>query len=289
VATLPSGNPAGRTGRPARRRGGFATVLGVTGLSELRARIDELDEQLVSVLAERLAICEEVARIKEGTDTPVIQPNRVRDVITTRRQWAIDRGIDPDFAEQVFRVLLAETHRIEVVGNRPDAAPDKSAAPESARSALDTVATRIDHVVIAVEDLAAAEATLTERLGFHAVPVDGDDATGIRAVAAGGVTIVIVGPEASPAVAAYLAEHGSGIQHIAIDVLNAGYARAALTAVDAPLLTDIVVDDNGHEQFFTTQEPSIGVQFGFISRTGHRVGVGSSNVLALFEALCQGR
>ena len=103
--------------------------MSVTGLLELRARIDELDQRLVEVLAARLAVCEEVARVKEGTDTPVIQPARVRDVITSRRQLAIDQGIDPDFAEQVFRVLLAETHRIEVAGTRPDAAPDKSAIP----------------------------------------------------------------------------------------------------------------------------------------------------------------
>ena len=259
----------------------------MTGLPELRATIDELDRCLVQVLAERLQVCREVARVKEGSDTPVIQPNRVRDVITSRRQWAIDDGVDPDFAEQVFRVLLAETHRIEVAGNRPDAAPDKAAAPESTRSALDTVATRIDHVVIAVTDLAEAEATFTERLGFHRVSSPEDDAAGMRVVAAGGVTMVLVGPTASPAVATYLLRHGSGIQHVAIDVLNASYARSALTAVDAPLLTEVVVDDNGHEQFFTLRDPSIGVQLGFISRTGHRVGVGATNVLALFEALAE--
>ena len=122
----------------------------VTSLPELRARIDELDRELVRVVAERLAVCEEVARIKEGTDTPVIQPARVRDVVISRRQWAIDAGIDPDFAEQLFRVLLTETHRIEVAKARPDAAPDKAAAPAGDRSGLDTVAARIDHAVVAV-------------------------------------------------------------------------------------------------------------------------------------------
>ena len=54
--------------------------------------------------------------------------------------------------------LLAETHRIEVAGHRPDPAPDKVAAPDGIRSGLDTVATRIDHVVVAVADLDAAVA-----------------------------------------------------------------------------------------------------------------------------------
>ena len=47
-------------------------------LLALRQRIDELDRQLLDVLAERLNICHEVARIKEHSDTPIIQPDRVR-------------------------------------------------------------------------------------------------------------------------------------------------------------------------------------------------------------------
>ena len=182
-------------------------------------------------------------------------------------------------------MLFAETHCIEVVGARSDAAPDKTAAPESARSALDTVATRIDHIVIAVDDLDAATLRCTEHLGFHRVAIAGGDVPGIAAVAAGGVTMVLVGPDAGPDVAAYLQRHGSGIQHVAIDVLNANYAKAALDAVDAPLLTDVVVDSNGHEQFFTVHDPALGLQLGFISRTGHRVGIGAANVMALFAAL----
>lgn len=254
----------------------------MTTLPELRARIDELDRQLVRVVAERLAVCREVARVKEGTHTAVIQPDRVREVITSRRQWAIDDGVDPDFMEEMVRVLLAETHRIEVAGARPDAPPDKNA--ERVRSAMDTVATTIDHVVVAVSDLDATVTAFTEQLGFHVVAL-ADDAPGIRAVAAGGATIVLVGPQAGPAVRRYLDEHGPGVQHVTIEVLNAGYARAALDAADAPLLTDVVVDAEGHEQFFTTRDPGSGVQLGFLSRTGHRVGLGASNVLALFDQI----
>ena len=78
-------------------------------LTDLRERIDALDAELVRVLAERIEVCELVAKRKEATGAAVIQPNRVREVIGTRRQWAIDAGIDPDFVEQVVRVLLAES------------------------------------------------------------------------------------------------------------------------------------------------------------------------------------
>ena len=257
------------------------------GLSALRARIDELDREFVRVVAARLAVCEEVAELKRTNGTAVIQPARVRDVVTSRRQFAIDAGVDPDFAEQLFRTLLAETHRIEVAGHRPDAAPDKAAAPLDTRSGLDTVATRIDHVVVAVADLPAAVASFTHTFGFHPTALAGGDAPGIAALAAGGVTVVLVGPDASADVAAYLDANGGGVQHIAIEVLNAGYARSCLADAQAALITDVIIDADGHEQFFAARDAATGVQLGFISRTGHRVGVGAANVLALFRTLAE--
>jgi len=254
-------------------------------LDDLRSRIDQLDGALIAIVAERLALCRQVAAVKAGSDTPVIQPARVRDVVITRRQQAIEAGIDPDCAEQLFRVLLTETHRIEVAGNRPDAAPEKPATTGEVRSGLDTVATRVDHIVIAVDDLDVATTTLQSRFGFREVDMAGPARPGIRTLAAGGVTFVLVGQDASPSVADYLQRHGSGVQHVAIEVLNAGFARACLADAGTPLLTEVLVDDDGHEQFFAASEPAAGIQLGFISRTGHRVGVGADNVLALFDAI----
>ncbi len=254
-------------------------------LDDLRSRIDQLDGALIAIVAERLAICRQVAELKEVTDTPVIQPARVRDVVVTRRQQAIEAGIDPDFAEQLFRVLLTETHRIEVAGQRPDAAPEKPATTGEVRSGLDTVATRVDHIVVAVADLELAAATLQARFGFREVAMAGTRRPGICTLAAGGVTLVLVGPEASPSVAEYLDRHGPGVQHVAVEVLNAGFARACLADAGTPLLTEVLVDNDGHEQFFAASEPAAGIQLGFISRTGHRVGVGADNVLAMFDAI----
>ena len=66
-------------------------------LSHLRTRIDQLDAALVAIVAERLAVCREVAEVKQRVDAPVIQPARVRDVVTSRRKLAIEAGFDPDF------------------------------------------------------------------------------------------------------------------------------------------------------------------------------------------------
>lgn len=249
-------------------------------LGPLRQRIDDIDAAIVALLADRMAVCREVAEIKETTGATVIQPQRVRDVLASRRQWAIDAGVDADFAEQLFRTLLSETHRIEVAGSRVEPAPVKEAGGAH-RSELDTVACRIDHVVVAVADLSAASKFFAD-LGFTLTSTE--DPSVINAEA-GGVTVVLVGADHNPAVHKRLSEHGSGVQHVAIEVLNASFTRDALDAAGVPRLTDVVVDTQGHEQVFTALDPVTGVQLSFISRTGHRVPMTSHNVAAMFEAI----
>ena len=255
-------------------------VATVSDLSQLRQKIDAIDLAIIKLLGERMQVCREVAEVKAGSATAVIQPQRVREVLTVRRQWAIDNQVDPDFTEQLFRILLAETHRIEIAEERDEPAPSKTA--DALRSALDTVACRIDHVVVAVANLDAAMDFLIS-LGFKTTRTQ-DPA--IITADAGGVTVVLVGP-GDPGVDAHLAAHGSGVQHIAIEVLNAGFVQQALAESQVPLLTDVIVDADGHEQVFTVLDPSTGVQLGFISRTGHRVPISGQNVRALFRALAK--
>ncbi len=248
-------------------------------LSPLRKKIDEIDAAIVTLLAQRMEVCREVAEMKAGTSTPVIQPARVREVLSSRRQWAIDNHVDADFAEQLFRIVLSETHRIEVAHDRNEAAPEKAAGEIT--GALDTVAVRIDHVVVCVANLESACAFLGA-LGFTVTPTEDLD---IKTADAGGITVVLVGPGSDPAVQRHLAQHGSGVQHIAIEVLNARYVQEALAAAGVPLLTDVLVDSAGHEQLFTAADPATGVQIGFVSRTGHRVPITGHHVRSLFSVL----
>ena len=43
-------------------------------LSQLRQKIDEIDLAIVRLLAERMQVCRQVAEVKAGTSTAVIQP-----------------------------------------------------------------------------------------------------------------------------------------------------------------------------------------------------------------------
>jgi methylmalonyl-CoA/ethylmalonyl-CoA epimerase len=252
-------------------------------LADLRARIDELDRQLIDVLTERLAICREVAQAKEATGASVIQPDRVRNVLATRRQWAHAAGVEAEFAEQIFRVVLAETHRIETHLDAPTNSGDTRPA---AMTALDVAACRIDHVAVAVHDVDAAVAFFVDGLGFREAERRTDATGDFAVVEAGGVTVVLTAPgDPDSAAGRWLAEHGPGVQHLAIEVLNANYVRDALVAAAVPLLGEVTVGANGLEHFFTLRDEAAGIHLGFVSRTGERSRFDAENVRALSAAI----
>lgn len=259
---------------------------GVRSLPELRQRIDELDHQLLEVLAERLSVCREVAEHKAQVGANVIQPDRVREVLVSRSGWAVELGVDPEFAEQIVRVLLAETHRIEmVVHHDHPSTPVPRPAPVSA---LDVAACRIDHVAVAVHDVDAAVAFFVDQLGFRVTERRTDEGGGLDSavVEAGGVVVVLTGGHhPDGATARHLAEHGPGVQHLAVEVLNASYVRDALAGAGAHLLTEVTVGANRLEQFFTLRDDATGLRLGFVSRTGDRANFDGDDVRALSEAM----
>jgi methylmalonyl-CoA/ethylmalonyl-CoA epimerase len=263
-------------------------AINAQALSELRNKIDDADRDLLDVLRRRFELCHEVAALKGDVQTQVLQPERVKEVLRTRVEWAHARSIDPEFAELLFRSLLSETHRIEAVhlraidGHRVDQIDTHGPYVDSA---LQATACRIDHITVAVDDLDAAIAFFVNSLGFRVRSEIGShpDHPGLDSavVDAGGVTFVLMRAAA---------EHPGeplrmGVHHIALEVLNASYVRNALASSGCPLQTDVLVTENGLERFFTVRDVSSGLQLGFVSRIGDRANFDGGDVQALSAAI----
>jgi chorismate mutase/prephenate dehydrogenase len=75
-------------------------------LDDLRRRLDEIDRQLISLVAERKAISGEVARVKRSTGRPTRDYARERDVILGVRAIASEQGVSPALAEELLRLLI---------------------------------------------------------------------------------------------------------------------------------------------------------------------------------------
>jgi chorismate mutase / prephenate dehydrogenase len=75
-------------------------------LEDLRQRMNDLDRQLIHLVAERKALSEEVARVKRATGKPTRDYEREREVIMSVRAMAADRGVSGELAEQLLRLLI---------------------------------------------------------------------------------------------------------------------------------------------------------------------------------------
>ncbi|MFO0647872.1 MAG: chorismate mutase [Polyangiales bacterium] len=81
-------------------------------LDEARARIDEIDHTLLSLLAERARITRDLAAWKVASSLPLRDPAREAAMLEDRRAMAISLGLDPWLAEAVTRAVLASNRGI---------------------------------------------------------------------------------------------------------------------------------------------------------------------------------
>ena len=75
-------------------------------LKELRQRLDEIDAQLIELIAERQQKSREIARVKRATGKATRDYQREREVIVSARDAASRAGVPPQVAESLMRMLI---------------------------------------------------------------------------------------------------------------------------------------------------------------------------------------
>ncbi len=80
-----------------------------TTLDGLRAKIDAIDEELVRLLAQRQKQVEQVVALKKAHSLPVYHPAREEDLIFQKREKARQAGLDADYVEELYRVILRQS------------------------------------------------------------------------------------------------------------------------------------------------------------------------------------
>ncbi|WP_419842182.1 chorismate mutase [Candidatus Poriferisodalis sp.] len=88
--------------------------MGDDELAAYRRRIDEADEQLVSVLARRFRITHEIGVFKAAHGVPAVDLERQDQQIAKLRQLAEQEGLDPDFCERFALFVMDEVVRNHV-------------------------------------------------------------------------------------------------------------------------------------------------------------------------------
>ncbi|MBD5308159.1 MAG: bifunctional 3-deoxy-7-phosphoheptulonate synthase/chorismate mutase type II [Paramuribaculum sp.] len=89
-------------------------------LALLRQQIDQIDNELLDILAKRMRVSREIGQYKKEHRMPVLQANRYNDVIKTRLKIGEDMAMSTDFLKAVLLAIHEESVRqqIEVLNDR---------------------------------------------------------------------------------------------------------------------------------------------------------------------------
>jgi prephenate dehydrogenase len=75
-------------------------------LRETRDLIDDLDRDLVQLLARRAQLARRAGRAKASQGKPVVDPDRERQVFEARRRWAEGEGLDAEGVAEIFESIV---------------------------------------------------------------------------------------------------------------------------------------------------------------------------------------
>ncbi len=82
-------------------------------ISDLRECIDQLDAQLLAILADRLDLARQVVQAKNGQNIEIRDPARERELIRRRLIDGGALGLESHFLTKVFHEILAESNRTQ--------------------------------------------------------------------------------------------------------------------------------------------------------------------------------
>ncbi len=78
-------------------------------IEQLRVDIDDVNAELLDLLERRLDLSVQVGEIKQKAGLPLYSEEREQDLLKRFRAQAVERGIDPDYVEELMAVVLVHS------------------------------------------------------------------------------------------------------------------------------------------------------------------------------------
>lgn len=85
-------------------------------IRQVRDLIDDVDRELVGLLARRLLLSKRAGRAKAEIGAAVRDPQREAKLLAERRRWAESLGLDPDEVERLFQAVLRFSRKVQSEG-----------------------------------------------------------------------------------------------------------------------------------------------------------------------------
>ncbi|MEI6970536.1 MAG: bifunctional 3-deoxy-7-phosphoheptulonate synthase/chorismate mutase type II [bacterium] len=78
-------------------------------LDELRAQVDLLDKDIITKLAKRMDISEEMGRIKKKSNVTILQPSRWDQILHERQALGLSKGLSEEFMTRLLNAIHEES------------------------------------------------------------------------------------------------------------------------------------------------------------------------------------
>jgi chorismate mutase len=95
-------------------------------MAELRDQIDKLDDRIINLLEERMTVSEKIGMHKKDNNITILQTKRWDDMLKTRLNLGIRKGLSEEFIIKLFRSIHQESinHQTRVMNEDTTDVPD---------------------------------------------------------------------------------------------------------------------------------------------------------------------
>ena len=82
-------------------------------LQDVRDACDAIDREIVALLGRRMPYVRTAVRFKRS-EADIMQPDKMPAFMRERREWAADEGLDANFVERLYQVLVDHSFQVQM-------------------------------------------------------------------------------------------------------------------------------------------------------------------------------
>ena len=82
-------------------------------LKQLRSQIDNIDSQIITLLAARMDVSRNVGKLKKGSKLAPLDTLRWQKVLSTRIKQAEKAGLDPAIIQEIWEIIHKYSLKIQ--------------------------------------------------------------------------------------------------------------------------------------------------------------------------------
>jgi chorismate mutase len=82
-------------------------------LAPLRQQIDQIDQEIIRLLTQRMTVSRQVAKIKIDQNLPVLNAGREVEILEKLEKMATNLGMRQGFISEIYTQIFAESKKIQ--------------------------------------------------------------------------------------------------------------------------------------------------------------------------------